>query len=376
MEKGRQRTKPKGLLRLVVVKINRSTKLDLNCCTAAKLAALQRVLTEYARVVNCFIADFWLDCPKKAGLLKPVVDSVDSWFGARMRKVAAREAIDMVMSCRRRDGNAAVMPVHNGKRMCLSSTIAELQPAKTASGFDAWLHLQSIGEGINLNLPLKYHRHFNSLAARGRLMASYVVTKDTLQLCFEIETGPKRKVSTAIGLDTGIKALASLSTAEQLGTDIELKLDKIKRCKHGSKAHKRAARSLRQRIDEVAKQAASKADLIVVESLKGITIGTKAKRRLAKNMRRTLGNWNLRHWLTRLEQRCEDNRVVFRSVPAAYTSQTCPVCSHVERGNRKLTVFLCRDCGYTGNADITAAKNILSRFLLGPYGAEFKHVAA
>jgi transposase len=73
---------------------------------------------------------------------------------------------------------------------------------------------------------------------------------------------------------------------------------------------------------------------------------------LAKNMRRTLGNWNLRHWLTRLEQRCEDNRVVFRSVPAAYTSQTCPVCSHVERGNR------------------------LSRFLLGPYGAEFKHVVA
>lgn len=356
------------------MKIRRSTNLSLKYATASKHDELRRVLEEYGRVVNGFIDLFWDDCPTKRELLKPVVDSVDSWFGARLRKVAAREAIDMIKASRERDGDKAVRPVHRGKRMCVSSTIAALQPAKAAAEFDAWLHLQSLGEGVILDLPVRYHRHFNKLLERGKRLESYVITQSSVQLCFEIETGTKKVPHTAVGVDTGIKALASLSTGEQLGTDIEHHIDRIKRCKHGSNGQLRARRALRQRIDEVARDVVESADLVVCEKLKGITKKTKVKRRLTRNMRRSLGSWNVRYWLGRLQSRCEDNRVVFRSVPAFYTSTECPACGHTERSNRNGEVFLCRGCGHTDNADVNAAKNILSRLLLGPYGAEFKQV--
>jgi transposase-like protein len=44
------------------------------------------------------------------------------------------------------------------------------------------------------------------------------------------------------------------------------------------------------------------------------------------------------------------------------TSQTCPCCEHVSKDNRKTQVhFECVECGYTNNADIVGALNILER---------------
>ena len=48
------------------------------------------------------------------------------------------------------------------------------------------------------------------------------------------------------------------------------------------------------------------------------------------------------------------------AVPPAYTSQTCSVCGHVHRDNRKGEVFRCLACGHADHADVNAAKNILA----------------
>ena len=49
-------------------------------------------------------------------------------------------------------------------------------------------------------------------------------------------------------------------------------------------------------------------------------------------------------------------------VPAAYTSQTCSVCSHVSAANRQNQAkFVCVACGHEANADTNAAINILRR---------------
>lgn len=354
------------------MKISRSSRCSLKFANRSKLATLDRILAEYGRVVNLFIDSFWTDCPNKARLHKPIVDSVSSWFSARLRKVAAREAIDMILAARGRYKEKAVKPTHRGNRMCVSSTTAELLPAKRAATFDSWLHLQSIGEKIILDLPVKYHRQFKALAGRGKRLNSYVITRDSVQFAFEIETGPKKRPTAGIGIDTGIKALASDSTGAQYGRDIEGVIERVRRCRHGSKGQARAVRALKQRMAEVAKEVTNRASLVVVEKLTGITQGTKAKRRLGKKARYTVGRWNLRHWLERLQMTCEDRNVSFRQVRAAYTSQTCPSCGLVDRRNRAGEVFLCRNCGLSGNADVTAARNILARFLSGPYGAGCK----
>lgn len=351
------------------MKISRSTSCTLKFATQSKRDCLGTVLEEYGRVVNQFIELFWASCPKKSELLKPVVDSAQTWFSARLRKVAAREAIDMIhvaKAAAKATRKTAKQPTHRGQRMCVSSTIAALRDSQGAT-FDCWLHLSSIGNGIILDLPIKRHKHFNSLAARGRRCESYVITRTGVQFAFEIETGPKRSPDRCIGVDTGINALASLSTGEQLGRDIKDRIDRIKRCKHGSKGQKRAVRALRQRMDEVAKVVTSRASLVVVENLKGITKNT--KRRLVKSMRRSIGRWNVRYWLGTLQRKCEDDRVSFRTVSPRYTSQQCSQCGFTDRKNRHGELFRCLGCGYEANADVQASRNILARFLAGPYGA-------
>lgn len=220
------------------MRINRSSKCSLKFANAAKREVLVAVMEEYAKVVNFFITRFWGSVPSKAELLKPVVDLPSTWLSARLRKVAAREAIDMVKASKERFNDKAKVPTHKGNRMCLSSTIASLNPANGGE-FDAWLHISSIGNGIILDIPIRPHRHFNRLAANGRRLESYVVSKDSVQFCFEIETGHKKIVGNAIGVDTGINALASLSDGRQFGLDTKAHIERIKRSCHGSKGQKK-----------------------------------------------------------------------------------------------------------------------------------------
>lgn len=339
--------------------------------TKTKLNTLETVLTEYGVIVNFFIAYFWKNGEiSKNKLLKPVVDLPTTWLTSRLRKVAAREALGIISATRARWAKTpekAGMPKHSGKSMRCSSTTAELRFSD--NHFDAWLHLNSIGNGIILDIPIKFHKQFNKLAQKGKRLNTYIIKKGSVQFCFEIE--PKKKeLKGQIGVDTGIKALATLSNGSKLGSDVAAKIDRVKRCKQGSKGQRKARRALKQYIDEVARDLTSRNyETIVIEDLRGITHGTKLKRRLSKNMRRSIGNWNVRYWHNRLGMRCQSNCVQLVNVPAAYTSTTCPVCNHSDRLNRvSQSIFKCQKCGHTDNADVNAAVNILNRFNSPAYG--------
>jgi hypothetical protein len=326
------------------MKIVRSSKCPLKFATEAKRVRLREVLAEYGLTVNAFIEWFWEHCPSKDELLKPLVDSLESWLSARLRKVAAREAIDIVLSARRRDGQEAHKPMHKGRRMCISSTIGRFEQPRSATEFDAWLLVRCIGRKLALDLPLRLHRHFHRLAAKGKRLNAYIATESSVQFSFEIETGPKPAPERCIGIDTGLRALASLSSGEQLGTDIGQHLKRVKRCRHGSLGQRRARRALRQRIDEVARDSVQRGTLVVVEKLRGITKNRKrdVRRRLTRTMRRFIGSWNVRYRQRRLEEQGEWNRVSFRTVPAFYTSQMCPACAQVDGRNRDGARFLCQ----------------------------------
>jgi IS605 OrfB family transposase len=402
------------------LKIIRSSKCSIKFATNKKKQELRFILKEYGRVVNIFVDYFWTSSTDKTHLLKSIVDiPKDTWLSYRLRQVAAREAIDMVRSVknvfewnkeqiqnaidaiekkikttpqtnrknRRKINNwhkklkanksklsmiQPHKPKHDGHRMGVSSTIAELQVPKEYSSFDAWIRLTSIGNKIILNIPIKFHKHYRELGSNGQRLNSYVITKDYVQFAFERETGPKKEVKNIVGVDTGINALASTSDKLQFGTDIKKIIDKIKRCQKGSKGKQRAINTLKQRINEVAKEVLKNKDMVVVEKLNNLNNNSKLKGRLSRNIRSSIGSWNYAYWLMRLEQLCEDNRVSFRTVVPYYTSQICPACNHTESGNRNGEVFKCQSCGYTGNADINAALNILIRFLSGPYGAAYK----
>jgi putative transposase len=65
-----------------------------------------------------------------------------------------------------------------------------------------------------------------------------------------------------------------------------------------------------------------------------------------------------------LEYKCKEAGKTLIKVNPAYTSQTCRNCGSVDRENRKSqSEFHCLSCGHKDNADINAAKNILSKAL-------------
>jgi putative transposase len=48
-------------------------------------------------------------------------------------------------------------------------------------------------------------------------------------------------------------------------------------------------------------------------------------------------------------------------VAAAYSSQTCNACGHVDAASRRGSVFCCTACRYTEHADLNAPKVLLQR---------------
>ena len=175
------------------MKFSRSTKCSLKFMTEAKRATLDKVMDEYSCVVNVFIGRFWNKTPKKSELLKEVIAINDSWLGFALRQCAAREAIDMVKTVRRRwrhKPSKQTMPVHRGNRMSLNQNVVLLQEPVKAKEFDGWLHLRNIGRKTIFDVPIQFHRHYNRLKRRGKFCQSYVIVRNKhgayVQLTFEI----------------------------------------------------------------------------------------------------------------------------------------------------------------------------------------------
>jgi putative transposase len=118
-------------------------------------------------------------------------------------------------------------------------------------------------------------------------------------------------------------------------------------------------------VEKTSTDLARRFDLIRVEDLKIKHMVRSARGTLkvpGKNVRAKAGLNRSIHaagWgrlMTRLEDKAP-GRV--QKINPAYTSQCCSVCGTVDaKARESQAVFACRSCGYTGNADVNAAKNI------------------
>jgi putative transposase len=85
-------------------------------------------------------------------------------------------------------------------------------------------------------------------------------------------------------------------------------------------------------------------------------------RNFSKRMNRILSKAGRAEVEKKLERLREEYGITIIKVNAAYTSQECSSCGHIEKANRKSqSRFVCMCCGFRANADVNAAKNILSR---------------
>ncbi len=373
------------------MKIKRSSKATVKFATGKKREILDEIRDEYTRVVNFFIDYFWEhpEFTSENQVKADIYSLPETWFTARMRQCAAREALSMVLGAKntpkKRNSiereveellgeeifGEPVKPVHNGAKMTLSAQTVRIE--KGRNSFDLCLVIHSVGKKIKLHIPLRKHRQFIRWEQIGKMGTSVVIHRQYVQFSFEIETGEKKEEGASVGIDAGINHLMATSDREFLGNDVRPLISKIKRKRQGSKAYRRAKKELSYYIHKTVKDYFAENDLrlVVTEKLKNLKQNTKQKNR-TKEFRKTLSNWNYRELLKIIQMRCEENRVSFRSVSPFRTSQKCPACTHTQRENRSGEEFECLKCGYSEQADFVGSLNILHRFLTGRYGAGFK----
>ncbi len=213
---------------------------------------------------------------------------------------------------------------------------------------------------------LYVREHMISLSGKGRLKIGLTYRENKEYKKIEI------KEDNTIGIDLGGKIENTIAMsnnkfipmeflfgiAEKLTKADDLE-DKTERDKQYKAISKEATYKMNEFIKHLLDEIASlKVSHIVMEKLdpwnvqwRDKSVDMKANR--VFRLLRSAGFANL----LRIQARNRNLRV--HTLPAYYTSQKCPHCGHISRGNCKdERVFLCEECGHTDNRDFNAAKNL------------------
>jgi IS605 OrfB family transposase len=168
-----------------------------------------------------------------------------------------------------------------------------------------------------------------------------------------------------LGVDVGMAKLLSTSRGEFIGTDFNAVSAKIRRRKPGSKARARARRERDQLVNRSLNELPwDETRVVAYEDLAGIKKGKRKKQ--TKAFRRMRNPWVARLVNERLETKAQEHGVLAVGVNPAWNSQTCHACGDLspDKKPRKGAVFTCAKCGFVGDADSNAAKNIAKKAAL------------
>lgn len=212
------------------------------------------------------------------------------------------------------------------------------------------------------------------------------MTKKRIEIHKLIQSHQKSiNLTKPVGIDKGLATLISCSNGNEYGhqfsklnTDYAEVLTKKNshrnqmRSKYGQigsinyhKFRNRHQAQLQAKVNQLIHQMiiTEKPSVIVKEDLSFTdeSLPNDKNKHLAK-VHRKLNQWVKGYLNQRLEYYCHKYQIPFIDVNPAYTSQYCPICGHhfTKRYGTHNELVDCKYCG-TMNANIAAAKNILSR---------------
>ncbi|EGU9746426.1 IS200/IS605 family element transposase accessory protein TnpB, partial [Salmonella enterica subsp. enterica serovar Infantis] len=207
----------------------------------------------------------------------------------------------------------------------------------------------------------------------------------------EIETAePNHTNTTIVGLDAGVAKLATLSDGtvfepvnsfqknqkklarlqRQLSRKVKFSNNWQKQKRKIQCLHSRIANIRRDYLHKVTTIISKNHAMIVIEDLKVSNMSKSAAGTISqpgRNVRAKSGlnrsildqGWYEMRRQLEYKQLWRGGQVL--AVPPAYTSQRCACCGHTAKENRLTqSKFVCRACGYTANADVNGARNILA----------------
>lgn len=201
---------------------------------------------------------------------------------------------------------------------------------------------------------------------------------------------PVHNAESMVGLDAGITKLATLSDGtiyqpvnsfksgqrklamlqRQLSRKVKFSGNWQKQKRKIQRHHSHIANIRRDYLHKVTNEISKNHAMIVIEDLKVSNMSKSAKGtaeqpgrnvRAKSGLNRSIldqGWYEMRRQLEYKQLWCGGQVL---AIPPGYTSQRCACCGHTAKENRlSQSRFECLECGYTENADINGARNILA----------------
>lgn len=211
----------------------------------------------------------------------------------------------------------------------------------------------------------------------------------SIQTESEVST-PVHPSASMVGLDAGVAKLATLSDGtvfepvnsfqknqkklarlqRQLSRKVKFSNNWQKQKRKIQRLHSCIANIRRDYLHKVTTAVSKNHAMIVIEDLKVSNMSKSAAGTVSqpgRNVRAKSGlnrsildqGWYEMRRQLEYKQLWRGGQVL--AIPPAYTSQRCVCCGHTAKENRQTqSKFVCQVCGYTENADINGARNILA----------------
>ena len=199
-----------------------------------------------------------------------------------------------------------------------------------------------------------------------------------IPVTYDIEESNLSDICNVVGIDRGINFVVATYDSKHKSDFVSGKAIKQKRA-HYSKLRKelqmRQTPSARRRMKamgqrenrwmqdvnhQVSKalvESTPKHTLFVLEDLSDVRNATE---RVRTKDRYVSVSWSFYDLEQKLIYKAKQTQSTVIKVDPRYTSQCCPVCGHIEKGNRnkKIHLFTCKNCGYKSNDDRIGAMNL------------------
>jgi len=379
----------------------RSSKHTLKFANKGKLEQLSTFVDEYKCALEFYINYLWLNkigdgeyvldvaqglyvCPK---YVDSKVKPNGTKLSARVLKCVATQAsaiVRSVLNKRIKDENKLTwkkaknikdeklekkltkppaIPSVDKIHCDLNSIVSSLSVGRNK--FDFWLELSSLYNdirGFKFSIPLKNFERAKMWQDEGKILNGISISKETITIRYDIPNVELKDEGTVIAIDQGLTTMLTTSRADEFPTDIHgwtlsKILDKLAKCKDGSKGMTRSANHRKNYINWLVKQL----NLLEVKELK---LENVENIKYGVHVSRKLKHWSnplIRDSLIKL---CEEQGVLVTLVDNEYNSQRCNQCGWTQKANRKAKLFKCLNCDHENDADANASLNILNRFLL------------
>lgn len=182
----------------------------------------------------------------------------------------------------------------------------------------------------------------------------------------EYECEPTKSTA-AVGIDLGLKDIATTSDGEKLPAkrwyrELEGKLKIAQRANN-----KKRVKAIHAKIKNRRKDAHHKFSTALVNKYAAIFVGGVSSSKLAKtNLAKSIYDAGWGQLKDQIRYKAIARGVIFEVIDEAYTTQTCSCCGAISpsspegRAGLGVREWVCVECGELHDRDVNAAKNILA----------------